>query len=213
MFGKEVNPVGVPSKISPLQQSLNNMRGSFFQVGANAQVGQPPITRDVDSLEDTPEEWGLEDFNDPRFTWPGGDRDPTPDSAVDSYIPRDESYIYQMLSPLETALKMLTYVPYKSRGVSAIAREMVARGRPVSVRYLNLIDQSAWWTYGLKEIPWRFEPHFDGQGVRVLFNYSQPERILWKHLEWMSKYKSRMNEDTHREYMAFDAESRVETFP
>jgi hypothetical protein len=150
-----------------------------------------------DSQVDSPESQGLVEFEVPTFVWPGGER--IMGDAVDSYIPKEEAYIAQVLSPFEKACNMLCYVPKRSRKIAAlIAKEMVAKGNPVSVRYLNLIDQSIWWTYGLKEIPRRFEPHFDGQGVKVLFNYNQPERILWKHLEWMRKYKSRMNEDTHR---------------
>ena len=97
--------------------------------------------------------------------------------------------------------------------MSTIAKEMIAKKKPVSVRYLRLIELSSWWTHELEEIPYRFEPHLDGQGVRAIFNSPQPEKILWKHLEWMRKYMNRMNKDTHRLYMAFDAESKAETFP
>ena len=118
-----------------------------------------------------------------------------------------------MLGPLEKAYKMLCYVPQRSRGVRTIAKEMIAKKKPVSVRYLNLIEQSVWWTCGLGPIPRRFEMHFDGHGVKALFNFPEPEKILWNHLEWMRKYKNKMVDDvSHRRYMAFDEGSRVETF-
>ena len=134
--------------------------------------------------------------------------------AVDSYIPKEEAYIAQVLSPFEQACNMLCYVPKRSRKIAAlIAKEMVSKGNPVSVRYLNLIERSIWWTCSLRPIPRRFEMHFDGHGVKALFNSPEPEKVLWKHLEWMRKYKHKMvDKVSHRRYMAFDEESRVETF-
>jgi hypothetical protein len=39
LFGKEADSRGVTNRVSPLQQSLNNMRGAYFQTGSDAQVG------------------------------------------------------------------------------------------------------------------------------------------------------------------------------
>ncbi len=119
-----------------------------------------------------------------------------------------------MLIPLEIAMKRLCYVPKNSRPAKMIADRLVARNEPVSVRYLKLIEDSATWTHVLRDAPLRFEQHFDSEGLRLLMTYPQPERILWKHLEFMRVHKGEMIDlMTHRRLMTFDAESSVETFP
>jgi hypothetical protein len=52
-----------------------------------------------DSQVDSPESQGLVEFEVPTFVWPGGDR--IEGDAVDSYIPTEEAYITQVLSPFE----------------------------------------------------------------------------------------------------------------
>ena len=95
-----------------------------------------------------------------------------------------------------------------------IANRLVARGKPVSVRYLKLIEDSASWTHDLRDAPLRFEQHFDSKGLRLLMSYPQPERILLNHLEFMRVHKHEMrNRESHRRLMTFDADSSVETFP
>jgi hypothetical protein len=119
-----------------------------------------------------------------------------------------------MLIPLETAMKRLCYVPKNSRPAKMIADRLVVRNEPVSVRYLKLIEDSATWTHVLRDAPLRFEQHFDSEGLRLLMTYPQPERILWKHLEFMRVHKGEMIDlKTHRRLMTFDADSSVETFP
>ena len=111
-------------------------------------------------------------------------------------------------------MKRLCYVPKNSRPAKMIADRLVVRNEPVSVRYLKLIEDSATWTHFLRDAPLRFEQHFDSEGLRLLMTYPQPERILWKHLEFMRVHKNEMRDlKTHRRLMTFDADSSVETFP
>ena len=62
-----------------------------------------------------------------------------------------------MLIPLETAMKRLCYVPNNSRPAKMIADRLVARKKPVRVRYLKMIEDSATWTLHLSDAPLRFE--------------------------------------------------------
>ena len=118
-----------------------------------------------------------------------------------------------MLIPLEIAMKRLCYVPKDSRPARMIAKRLVERGKPVRVRYLKMIEDSATWTHVLRDAPLRFEQHFDSEGLRLLMTYPHPERILWKHLEFMRVNKNEMVDlETHRRLMTFDADSSVETF-
>ena len=118
-----------------------------------------------------------------------------------------------MLIPLEIAMKRLCYVPKDSRPARMIAKRLVERGEPVRVRYLKMIEDSATWTHVLRDAPLRFEQHFDSEGLRLLMTHPHPERILWKHLEFMRVHKNEMVDlETHRRLMTFDADSRVETF-
>ncbi len=94
------------------------------------------------------------------------------------YIPQDEEHIAKMLIPLETAMKRLCYVPKDSKPAKMIANMLVARRKPVSVRYLKLIEDSVVWTRVLNDLPLRFEQHFDSEGQKLLLSYPQPERIL-----------------------------------
>ena len=64
-------------------------------------------------------------------------RDPSPFSDIDMFIPLNEEHIAGMLEPLETAMKRLCYVPKDSKPAKLIAKRLVAREKPVSVRYLN----------------------------------------------------------------------------
>ena len=140
-------------------------------------------------------------------------RDTRPLSDIDMYIPRDEEHIAKMLIPLEIAMKRLCYVPKDSRPAKMIAKRLVEREKPVRVRYLKMIEDSATWTHVLRDAPLRFEQHFDSEGLRLLMTYPQPERILWKHLEFMRVHKNEMVDlETHRRLMTFDADSSVETF-
>ena len=160
-----------------------------------------------------PVEDDLSAFEDPNYRWAGGVRDPRPLSDIDMFIPQDEEHIAKMLIPLETAMKKLCYVPKDSKPAKMIANRLVVRRKPVSVRYLKMIENSVIWTRVLNDIPLRFEQHFDSDGLRLLMSYSQPERILWNHLEFMRVHKDEMRDlKSHRRLMTFDDNSRVETF-
>ncbi len=119
-----------------------------------------------------------------------------------------------MLKPLQTAMRKLCYVSSKSNGAMSIAKKLIAREKPIRVRFLKLIEDSVVWTYYLKDIPLRFEHHFDGVSLDKLMTHDEPEKILWLHLEYM-----RTNVDlifdkvSHRRLMAFDDSCRVESFP
>ena len=129
------------------------------------------------------------------------------------YIPQDEKHIAKMLKPLETAMKKLCYVPKDSKPAKMIAYRLVARKKPVKVGYLKLIENSVTWTRDLEDLPLRFEQHFDADGLRLLMSYTQPEKILWKNLEFMRVHKGEMRDaKSHRSLMTFDENSRVETF-
>ena len=94
-----------------------------------------------------------------------------------------------------------------------IANRLVMRRKPVSVRYLKMIENSVIWTRLLNDLPLRFEQHFDSDGLRLLMSYNQPEKILWRHLEFMRVHKSEMRDlKSHRRLMKFDENSKVETF-
>jgi hypothetical protein len=160
-----------------------------------------------------PAEDDLSVFEDPNYHWAGGVRDPRLLSDIDMYIPQDEEHIVKMLIPLETAMKKLCYVPKDSKPAKMIANRLVARRKPVSVRYLKMIEDSVIWTRVLNDLPLRFEQHFDAEGLRLLMSYPQPERILWNHLEFMRAHKGEMRDvKSHRRLMTFDENSRVETF-
>ena len=138
------------------------------------------------------------------YRWAGGVRDPRPLSDIDMYIPQDEEHIAKMLIPLETAMKKLCYVPKDSKPAKMIANRLVVRRKPVSVRYLKLIEDSVTWTRDLNDLPLRFEQHFDAVGLKLLMTYLQPE-ILWLHLEFMRVHKGEMRDvKSHRELMSFD---------
>ena len=70
-----------------------------------------------------------------------------------------------------------------------IGDRLVARKKPVNVRYLKLIDDSVTWNRDLNDLPLRFEQHFDAVGLRLLMSYTQRERIQWLHLEFMRVHK------------------------
>ncbi len=59
-----------------------------------------------------------------------------------------------------------------------IADRLVARSKPVNVKYLKLIENSVIWTSDLDDLPLRFEQHFDADGLRLLKSYTQSEKIL-----------------------------------
>ena len=119
----------------------------------------------------------LSAFWEPNYCWAGGLRDPRPLSDIDMYIPRDEEHIAKMLIPLETAIKRRCYVPKDSKPAKMIADRLVARKKPVSVRYLKMIEDSIIWTRDLDDLPLRFEKHFDADGLRLLMSYNQPEKM------------------------------------
>ena len=178
------------------------------------EAAQPTLSAEsLSQGANIPVEEDLDVFRAPNYYWAGGERDPRPLSDIDMYIPRDEEHIAKMLIPLEIAMKRLCYVPKDSRPARMIANRLVARKEPVRVRYLKMIEDSATWTHVLRDAPLRFEQHFDSEGLRLLMTYPQPERILWKHLEFMRVHKNEMVDmETHRRLMTFDADSRVETF-
>ena len=178
------------------------------------EVAQPSSSAESQSQGvNIPAEDDLSVFEFPNYRWEGGVRDPRPLSDIDMYIPQDEEHIAKMLIPLETAMKKLRYVPKDSKPAKIIANRLVARKEPVRVRYLKMIEDSATWTNVLRDAPLRFEQHFDSEGLRLLMTYPQPERILWKHLEFMRVHKNEMVDlETHRRLMTFDADSSVETF-
>ena len=179
------------------------------------EVAQPTLSAESPSQGVTiPVEEDLDVFRDVNYHWAGGVRDPRPLSDIDMFIPQNEEHIAKMLIPLEIAMKRLCYVPKDSRPARMIAKRLVEREKPVRVRYLKMIEDSATWTHVLRDAPLRFEQHFDSEGLRLLMTYPHPERILWKHLEFMRVHKNEMRDlKTHRRLMTFDADSSVETFP
>ena len=178
------------------------------------EVAQPTLSAESLSQGVTiPVEEDLDVFRDVNYHWAGGVRDPRPLSDIDMFIPQNEEHIAGMLRPLEIAMKRLCYVPKDSRPAKMIAKRLVERGEPVRVRYLKMIEDSATWTRDLNDIPLRFEQHFDAVGLKLLMSYTQPERIIWLHLEFMRVHKDVMIDvDLQRELMTFDEKSRVESF-
>ena len=118
--------------------------------------------------------------------------------------------ITEMLKPLEDLVRKACYVSMQSRGVGQIAKKLVERGKPIMVRYLRKIEDLHDWVRTFDPLPWRFEPHLDGRGIRKLMRSKEPEKILWKHAKFIrDNWEKIVDNDSHRKYMQFDSDSRI----
>jgi hypothetical protein len=153
----------------------------------------------------------LTEFREEGYEWEGGNRDFN--GEIDSYFPTSQVLIESMLGPLETAVIRGCYVSKKGRAVAEYtARKLISRGKSVKVRYLKRIAESIDWVCSMEHLRLKFEPHLDGRGIEIIMMSPCPEEILWNHLEYIRIHKDRITPLNHRELMAFDENSRVETF-
>ena len=73
-----------------------------------------------------------------------------------------------MLSNLEAAEKHCCYVKPNSAIANTLANRFVKDKLTVDARYLEMIS-SAQWTNSLKHHKYRFDAHFTGEGLDLLF--------------------------------------------
>ena len=98
--------------------------------------------------------------------WPGGLKEIGDEEFF--FKATDAKQIRYMLRNLEAAEKHCCYVKPNSAIANALANRFVKEKRTVDARYLEMIS-NAQWAKSLKHQKYRFDAHFTGEGLDLLF--------------------------------------------
>ena len=76
--------------------------------------------------------------------------------------------------------------------------------------YLLKIYSMKNWAEKFDPIPRRFQPQIDGRNIGALMRLAEPEKRLWKHIEYIINHWDKIvDEKTHKLYMNFDTDSMI----
>ena len=76
--------------------------------------------------------------------------------------------------------------------------------------YLVEIYDRSNWAEVFAAMPLRFQPQLDGRNIKALMRLAEPEKRLWKHMEYViNHWEKIVDSKTHKLYMNFDVESRI----
>ena len=100
------------------------------------------------------------------YQWPGGVKEG--DESEFFFKATDAKHIRFLLRNLEAAEKHCCYVKPNSAIANALAKRFVNENRTVDARYLEMIS-SAQWAKSLTHHKYRFDAHFTGEGLDLLF--------------------------------------------
>ena len=95
------------------------------------------------------------DFDNPSFRWKGGVK--IEGGEPDEYRPLDPTRVSQLLGPLEWMVKRTCYASKFSKVANLLAAKFVAEKRPVRMRFLAMIYESASWANEVEDRKYRFE--------------------------------------------------------
>ena len=98
--------------------------------------------------------------------WPGGTQKESEPEFF--FKATDAKQIRYMLRNLEAAEKHCCYVKPNSAIANALANRCVNEKRTVDARYLEMIS-NAQWAKSLTHHKYRFDAHFSGEGIDLLF--------------------------------------------
>ena len=98
--------------------------------------------------------------------WPGGRKEVGDEEFF--FKATDAKQIRFLLRNLEAAEKHCCYVKPNSSIANTLANRFVKEKRTVDARYLEMIS-NAQWTRTLAHHKYRFDAHFTGEGLDLLF--------------------------------------------
>ena len=98
--------------------------------------------------------------------WPGGIKEGFEEEFF--FLATKAKYIKFILKPLEAAEKHCCYVKPNSSIANTLANSFVKEKRTVDARYLEMIS-NAQWAKSLTHHKYRFDAHFSGEGLDLLF--------------------------------------------
>ena len=101
-----------------------------------------------------------------KLEWPGGYQ--KGDEPEFFFVASDAKEIRYMLRNLEAAEKHCCYVKPNSAIANTLANRFVKEEHTVDARYLEMIS-SAQWAKSLTHHKYRFDAHFTGEGLDLLF--------------------------------------------
>jgi hypothetical protein len=110
---------------------------------------------------------------------------------MDSFFPTNLKEIIATLMPFSVLMRKTTYHHFNSRcPATLIAKGLLKpeEPKPLLLRYFLGIQRCKQWVNDLLPLKFKFEPHLDGPGVRMILRSACPEKLIWEHFDYVRRH-------------------------